>query len=184
LTAGTGLSDLAVDEMPRQVVVNQTFVDQYLEGREAIGRQVRLLPLAEPADPVRHRVFEIAGVVADVKNQGLQRTADPEIYIPWSSASRGALLFVLRGANEPSLLMKAVRQSSHCQRMLERRFYWPGISIRSTRPLAQPIASRPSVSNASRSRRVPSPWITVSCVPELESRTSTVPVTRPTATDR
>ena len=136
LTEGTGLSDLAVDEMPRQVVVNQTFVDQYLGGRDAIGRQVRLLPLTEAADPVRHRVFEIVGVVGDVKNQGLQRTADPEVYIPWSSASRGSLLLVVRGANEPSILMKAVRheltnvdrqvavvQARTVTEILERSFY-------------------------------------------------------------
>ncbi len=70
------------------------------------------------------------------------------------------------------------------ERMLERRFYRAGISIRSTRPLAQPTPSRPSVSNASRSRHVPSPGMTASCAPELESSTSTLPLTRPIPTNR
>jgi putative ABC transport system permease protein len=90
-------------------VVNQTLVKKYLGNDNPIGREVRIAQLAEFADPLKEPTFEIVGVVADVKNQGLQDPILPEIWVPYTvtgSAFRGILV---RTANEPMSLLKAVQ---------------------------------------------------------------------------
>ena len=102
--------DLTVDEGARQVVVNQTFVRHYFAGQDAVGRRIELLPLNEPPDPQRHRVYEVAAVVADIRNQGLRLAADPEVYLPWSGAVRGTPSLLVRTAGSPTSSLKSVRQ--------------------------------------------------------------------------
>ena len=90
-------------------VVNQTFVKKYLAGENPIGRQVRIASLADFEDKVPDPTFEIIGVVVDAKNRGLQDPAGPEIWIPYTvtgSAFRGILV---RTAQEPLSMLKAVR---------------------------------------------------------------------------
>ncbi|MGH9744419.1 MAG: FtsX-like permease family protein, partial [Candidatus Acidiferrum sp.] len=60
--------------------------------------------------PVPEPMFEIVGVVADVKNQGLQDPVMPEIWVPYTvtgSYERGILV---RTANEPLAMLKSVQQ--------------------------------------------------------------------------
>lgn len=90
-------------------VVNQTFVNKYLQGENPIGRVVRINQLADFEDKVQEPIFEIIGVVADAKNRGLQDPAGPEIWIPYTvtgSAFRGILV---RTAKDPLTMLKAVR---------------------------------------------------------------------------
>ncbi|MGA8344941.1 MAG: ABC transporter permease [Candidatus Sulfotelmatobacter sp.] len=90
-------------------VVNQTFVKKYLPGENPIGRQVRIASLADFEDKVPDPTFEIIGAVADARNHGLQDPAGPEIWIPYTvtgSAFRGILV---RTAQEPLSMLKAVR---------------------------------------------------------------------------
>jgi putative ABC transport system permease protein len=90
-------------------VVNQTFVKKYLTGDNPIGKQVQIKQLSEFADKVSDPTFEIVGVVADVKNNGLQEPPGPELWIPYTvtgSAFRGILV---RTAQEPLSMMNTVR---------------------------------------------------------------------------
>jgi putative ABC transport system permease protein len=90
-------------------VVNQTFVKKYLSGENPIGRPIRIAQLADFEDKVAEPVFEIIGVVVDAKNHGIQDPAGPEIWIPYTvtgSAFRGILV---RTAQEPLAMLKAVR---------------------------------------------------------------------------
>jgi putative ABC transport system permease protein len=109
-TRGTGFADLAVDETPRTTVVNQTFVDRYFSGHDPLGTQVRLTPETGPSDPARHGVFEIVGVVADVKNEGLLEPAAPQLYLPWSSAGRIYPQMLVRTASDPVKSLAAIRR--------------------------------------------------------------------------
>jgi putative ABC transport system permease protein len=90
-------------------VVNQTFVKKYLGGENPIGKQVKIAQLADFDDPVKDPMFEIIGLVADVKNQGLQEPVTPEIWVPYTvtgSAFRGILV---RTAGEPLAMLNAVQ---------------------------------------------------------------------------
>lgn len=91
-------------------VVNETFVKKYLDKENPIGQQVKIAQLAEFDDAVKDPMFEIIGVVADVKNHGLQDPVGPEIWIPYTvtgSAFRGVLV---RTTGEPLAMLNAVQK--------------------------------------------------------------------------
>jgi len=105
---GRSFTEAEVNGARKLAVVNQTFVKKYLGNENPIGRQVRIAQLAEFEDAVKEPTFEIIGLVADAKNRGLQDPPEPEIWVPYTvtgSAFRGILV---RTANEPLAMMKAV----------------------------------------------------------------------------
>ena len=101
--------DVKAGEASRQVVVNQAFARTYFPGQDAIGRRIELLPLNEPPDPLRHRVYEVAAIVGDIRNQGLRQATDPEVYVPWFAAIRGTPSLLLRTAGSPANVSTSVR---------------------------------------------------------------------------
>jgi putative ABC transport system permease protein len=101
--------DVKAGEAARQVVVNQAFARTYFHGQDAIGRRIELLPLNEPPDPLRHRVYEVAAIVGDIRNQGLRQATDPEVYVPWFAAIRGTPSLLLRTAGSPANVSTSVR---------------------------------------------------------------------------
>jgi putative ABC transport system permease protein len=105
---GRGFTEAEVTGARKLAIVNQTFVKKYLGKENPIGKQVRIAQLAEFDDAVKEPLFEIIGLVADVKNRGLQDPIEPEIWVPFTvtgSAFRGILV---RTAKEPMTMMNAV----------------------------------------------------------------------------
>ena len=106
---GRGFSEAEVAAARKLAVVNQTFVKKYLGNENPIGKQVRIAQLGEFDDPVKEPLFEIIGLVADVKNQGLQDPIRPELWIPYTvtgSAFRGVLV---RTSGVPLAMLNAVQ---------------------------------------------------------------------------
>jgi putative ABC transport system permease protein len=106
---GRNFTEAEVNGARKLAVVNQTFAKKYLGNESPIGRQVRIARLAEFEDAVKEPMFEIVGLVADAKNQGLQDPVRPEIWVPYTvtgSAFRGILV---RTANEPLTMMNTVQ---------------------------------------------------------------------------
>jgi len=109
LVDGRTFTEAEVFGARKLVVVNQTFVKKYFGKENPIGKQVRIAQLAEFDDAVKDPMFEIIGLVADVKNQGLQDPTLPEMWIPYTvtgSAFRGVLI---RTAGEPLVMLNAVQ---------------------------------------------------------------------------
>jgi putative ABC transport system permease protein len=105
---GRSFTEAEVYGARKLAVVNQAFVKKYLGNENPIGRQVRIAQLSQFDDAVKEPLFEIIGLVADVKNQGLQDPVDPEIWVPYTvtgSAFRGILV---RTAGEPLPMLNAV----------------------------------------------------------------------------
>ena len=105
---GRGFTEAEINGARRLAIVNQTFVKKYLGKENPIGKQVRIAQLAEFEDAVKEPMFEIIGLVADVKNRGLQYPIEPEIWVPYTvtgSAFRGILV---RTAKEPLTMLNAV----------------------------------------------------------------------------
>jgi putative ABC transport system permease protein len=107
---GRGFTEAEVNGAGKLAIVNQTFVKKYLGNENPIGKQVRIAQLAEFEDAVKEPLFEIIGLVADVKNRGLQDPVEPEIWVPYTvtgSAFRGILV---RTAKEPMTMMNTVQR--------------------------------------------------------------------------
>ena len=62
---------------PQVVVVNQAFARKYMEGRSPIGTRLRW------AREDQVRWMTVVGVVGDVADEPLDRTAGPSIYVPY-----------------------------------------------------------------------------------------------------
>jgi len=108
---GRPFTEAEVEGKRKLAIVNQTFVHKYLANENPIGQRVRIASLAEVfPDKLSDPWFEIIGVVADVKNNGLQDPVQPEIWVPYTmtgSAARGVLV---RTGPDPMTLMNPIRQ--------------------------------------------------------------------------
>jgi putative ABC transport system permease protein len=92
------------EDAPPAMIVNETMARTFYPGQSAIGRRIR----RGPNDPWR----TIVGVVADVKNAGVDRPAGTEIYFPFRQNGRGSQggTIVVRSAGDPRGLAAAVRR--------------------------------------------------------------------------
>jgi putative ABC transport system permease protein len=80
LLRGRTLSEVEVNDARKVAVVNETLARQFFGDHDPIGGQVGLKMLESmPQGRVENAVFEIIGVVADAKNQGVQEAPLPEL---------------------------------------------------------------------------------------------------------
>ncbi|MGO9640474.1 MAG: ABC transporter permease [Candidatus Acidiferrales bacterium] len=111
LLRGRLLTQEEVKDGRMVAVVNQTMVTKYFGQEDPIGRQVKINTLATlPQDPMANPVFEIVGVVADVKNQGLRNASLPEAIVPYTVTAFFQRGILVRTTRDPMLLLNSVRQ--------------------------------------------------------------------------
>jgi predicted permease len=103
LLEGRFLNDGDGDEAPRALVVNQTLAKMYWPNESAIGHRMRTT--FGPNAPWS----TIVGVVADIKNAGLDKSTGTELYqSEWQAPARQVYLFV-KTKGSPTALAGAVR---------------------------------------------------------------------------
>jgi putative ABC transport system permease protein len=107
---GRPFTEAEVEGARKLAVVNQTFAEKYLRGENPLGRSFRLAELATFPDKVEDPVFEIIGVVADLKNQGLQEPVHPEAWIPYTMTGAGERGILVRTALDPLALLDSTRR--------------------------------------------------------------------------
>ena len=78
-----------------------------LNGKDAIGKVLRIPRLKEPPFAIEDDSFEVIGVVKDTLNRGLTNKAIPEVYLPFSSTGRADRLVVLT-QGDPGMITKSV----------------------------------------------------------------------------
>jgi putative ABC transport system permease protein len=85
------------DDTAAQLVamINQTAAQRYWPGQNPLGHRVQI------GGGGQWR--EVIGVVGDVKDQGLDKDVNPEVYFSWSQSSQRNGTLVVRGANVSSL---------------------------------------------------------------------------------
>jgi len=74
------------------VVLNQAFVDRFMAGGDALGRQIAI-------DDREPRLREVVGVVANVKHFSLGAAAKPEMYVPYFDRPRPNVSLVVRAGD-------------------------------------------------------------------------------------
>lgn len=94
------------------IYLNETAASSIFRGEDPIGKRVRLSNTTGAEQPWR----TVAGVVADVRQHGLDSPANPEMFIPYRqflhfSAGTQArdMTIVVRAAMEPTALMPSIR---------------------------------------------------------------------------
>jgi putative ABC transport system permease protein len=108
---GRLFSDGDVDSARRIVVINQTFARNYFGNDNPIGQNIKFNLLDEQVPELKDALFEIIGVVSDIKNRGLQRAPLPEAYLPYTIISSGGGNILVRTAVAPESLVSTIRQA-------------------------------------------------------------------------
>lgn len=91
--------------IPTPAIVSESFVREFLGGAEALGRRFRIA------------FFDatIVGVAGDVRVRGLERSSEPQVYLPSAMVPDGALVFytprdlVIRSTGPLGALVNPVR---------------------------------------------------------------------------
>ena len=84
LVEGRLFAGSEVNNKQHLAIVNQTFTRTRLDGREPLGRTVRIPRLKQAPFAIEDDSFQIVGVVKDTLNRGLRDQVMPEIYVPFT----------------------------------------------------------------------------------------------------
>jgi predicted permease len=110
LVAGRYLDARDTASSPAVVVVNESFVRAYLPGQNALGKRI----LVEKIAPSRHGLgpltaWEIVGVVADEKADGVDQEEDVGTYASFAQDPVVGLGLVARGMGDAGALIKSIQ---------------------------------------------------------------------------
>jgi predicted permease len=100
LLAGRGLEDRDITTNAQVLMVNESFARAFLGGTAAIGRHVTV-----PGDPPQ--VYQVVGIVGDVRHYGLREKVWRMIYLP--SGSNGG--FLVRSATTVAAVASVIRSA-------------------------------------------------------------------------
>jgi putative ABC transport system permease protein len=103
---GRDVSDADTGTAPAAAVVSDSFARLYWPGRNPIGRHFQ----------VAFRDRTVVGVVGDIRVRGLERSSEPQVYLPYQQVDDGWLIWyvpkdlVIRTELPVGTLMPSVRQ--------------------------------------------------------------------------
>jgi putative ABC transport system permease protein len=107
LVRGRLLSPVDVEASRPVVVVNRRFAEVLLGGADPIGRTVTLGGFGGGGDNPPP-LFEIVGIVGDVRNSGLQDPVRPQVYLPYTQPGFRPNALVVRTSVDPLSLQRSV----------------------------------------------------------------------------
>jgi predicted permease len=90
--------------LPTEMLVNQAFADKYLAGRNPLGREIKTFGDAP---------IPIVGVVGNVRQVGLDRDINPEVYFPISKALKGELSVAIKVRGDAMAYAEPLRRAMH-----------------------------------------------------------------------
>jgi putative ABC transport system permease protein len=109
-----GIGDLA--RSPLVGVINRSMASKYWPNDNPIGKTIVVYRfVAERTSEGTHvqfkpQMFEIVGIVGDVRHFGLDAPPEPELFMPFAQWPSSEMSLVLRTASEPSSLIPRVKQ--------------------------------------------------------------------------
>ena len=117
-------------DAPLVCMVDETFVAKHFAGENPLGKRLKFGGL----DDEENKWMEVVGVVAHVKNYGVDQDSRVEMYLPYLQSSAGSLTLVVRSAGDASRLASGVRAAVTAAD--------PGLPVFSVRTLEELMAER------------------------------------------
>jgi len=109
LVAGRDFAELDNPKSTPVVIVNQTLARRFFPHQNPIGRHVRP-GIGNGYMPGEPPMREIVGVIADVKQSGLDAEAAPEVYAPLAQSPFDPMFVVARTGTDPGSLVETARR--------------------------------------------------------------------------
>jgi putative ABC transport system permease protein len=129
LLAGRDFTERDTADAPRVAIVSERIVREYFPGGpgDALGQRVRLEDRGE--------WMTVVGVVADIRQMGLDRNVQPMIYAPFQQERSGFVRFVsfVARTNSPASVAEGIRA--------EIRRAAPDLPIETTRTMDEAVAA-------------------------------------------
>jgi putative ABC transport system permease protein len=91
------------------MVVNQAFAQRYFPGESVLGEQVRFTVGRFIWGSDANTVFEVVGVVGDVRFNGLREAPEPAFYIPMHQFPYQAVRVMVGTSSDPDALARAIQ---------------------------------------------------------------------------
>ncbi|HKR61475.1 MAG TPA: FtsX-like permease family protein, partial [Pyrinomonadaceae bacterium] len=107
LIGGRLITEAEMNGKLQLAIVNQSFVRSRLDGRDPLGRVVRIPRLRQAPFTIENDSFQIVGVVKDTLNRGITNEVMSEVYLPFTLLGRADRLAILTQA-EPAGMTRAV----------------------------------------------------------------------------
>lgn len=101
---GRGLTRFDTAHTPSVVVINEAMARKYWDGADPIGRRIRITDGA-------YGWSEIVGIIADVREVGLDRPAKPMMFVPYHRAPRPTMALFARVGGDPSDMVEPIRRA-------------------------------------------------------------------------
>jgi putative ABC transport system permease protein len=112
LRAGRFLNERDTAGSPLVIVVNRSFVQRYFPTGSAIGKRIlvrRILPSRHALGP--EASWDIVGIVADEKGDGLDSPTDIGAYASFAQSPVAGLGIVARGSGDAGAIIKSVERA-------------------------------------------------------------------------
>ncbi|HEX8360959.1 MAG TPA: ABC transporter permease, partial [Longimicrobium sp.] len=111
ILAGRAFTSADLAPSARAVIVDQGFVDLYLQGRSPIGRQIRIVKHSEQSGAAGQPWYEIVGMVKELgMGHAEQRERVAGVYLPAAAGSAGPVNLIVHAAGDPLSLTPRVRE--------------------------------------------------------------------------
>ncbi|MGH9711085.1 MAG: FtsX-like permease family protein, partial [Candidatus Acidiferrales bacterium] len=107
LREGRTFNDSEMASERHVVIVNQTFADKLLPGKNPLGQKVAIFMKSMLENELHPS--EIIGVAGDVRQMGLDTPAEPTVYWPFPELVYSGMTIVVRTSKDPLSLVSAVR---------------------------------------------------------------------------
>src|SRR5438309_1477656 len=104
LLKGRAFGDRDVEGAQKVVIVNESFSRMVFGGRDAIGQHIGF---GEPSPTWK----EVVGVVADAREDALEKEPGPEMFVPYLQQPSFSMTFMLRTESSPLMLAGGVREA-------------------------------------------------------------------------
>src|SRR5262249_12853819 len=109
LLAGSVFSASDVATGRQVAVINDTLRKRYFGDEDPLGRQLVLKGLASGPGGSAAATFQIAGVVRDVRNRGLEEPISPQVFIPYTATPLGSSGILIRTSIDPRHVAASLR---------------------------------------------------------------------------
>lgn len=109
--AGRVLSESDMNAASHVAVINEAFARRYFGNENPIGQGVKFGLFDQLPESAYHGLFEIVGLVRDVRNISPRKQPEPEAFIPYTTfASVPVFGLMARSETEPNSLLPVIRQ--------------------------------------------------------------------------